>query len=74
MPYQPTPAVVSSPLAETVVTSDWQRRLPTLKGGNHLVLRRLEAVSCERSAIRDLRQRQILGKARCGIFLGGTLQ
>ena len=40
MPYQPTPAVVSSPLAETVVTSDWQRRLPTLKG-RQVVLREL---------------------------------
>ena len=40
MPYQPTLAVASSPLAETVVTSDWQRRLPTLKG-RQVVLREL---------------------------------
>jgi RimJ/RimL family protein N-acetyltransferase len=42
MPYQPALAIATSPLAETVVTSDWQRRLPTLKG-RQVVLRELRA-------------------------------
>ncbi len=57
-----------------IIGSVFHRRLQTLKGGNHFVLRRFETVSRRRGAIRNLGQRQILGKAGCGIILGGTLQ
>jgi ribosomal-protein-alanine N-acetyltransferase len=40
VPYQPELAGAVSPVAETVVTTDWQRRLPTLKG-RQVVLREL---------------------------------
>lgn len=40
MPYQPGVAMLAAPAAEPVVSSDWQRRLPTLRGGQ-VVLREL---------------------------------
>src|SRR3954464_11098256 len=42
MPYQPALAVAGSSVVEAVVTTDWQRRLPTLKG-RQVVLRELRA-------------------------------
>lgn len=42
IPYQRALAVAGSPVAEAVVTTDWQRRLPTLKG-RQVVLRELRA-------------------------------
>jgi ribosomal-protein-alanine N-acetyltransferase len=40
VPYQPELAHAVSPVAETVLTTEWQRRLPTLKG-RQVVLREL---------------------------------
>ena len=40
MPYQPELAGAVSPAAEAIVSPDWQRRLPTLKG-RQVVLREL---------------------------------
>ena len=42
MPYRPALAVVPSAVAEPIVMTDWQQRLPTLKG-RQVVLRELRA-------------------------------